>query len=404
MQRRTTPEYAREVPVTHLSTDVAVIGVGAMGSATLWQLAERGVATIGFEQFEPGHDRGSSHGETRIYRTAYLEGPGYVPLAQRAVEHWRRLQELSGESLIEPVGALMIGPGTSPVIVRTLMSIQVHGLDHRLLDAGDIRRQYPAHQVADDDVAIHEHNAGILRPERSIVAAARRAAELGAQLIRHVGVERIEPCADGVRISAGDLSCDARHAVVAAGTWLPKLLPELALPIRVTRQVVGWFRIDRPAWFAPDRFPVFLRDLELDSATADSTFYGFPTTDGLTIKASIHREGEPADPDTLNRTVTAADVSLHQESIRRFLAGVDPEVVRTSVCMYANTPDHDFLIGSPPGLPAITILGGFSGHGFKFAPVIGEAAADLATTGLSDLPVQWLSPTRFLGERALGTA
>lgn len=380
--------------MTYIKTDVVVVGVGAMGSATLWRLSERGVPAVGIERFEPGHDRGSSHGETRIFRTAYLEGPSYVPLAQRAIALWQELERVSGTDLMVPNGGLMLGSRDSDVIIGTMESIRVHRLPHQLLEAHEIRARYPMHRANDGDVAVYEHQAGYLRPELAVKTAAQRAQDLGARIVTGRVAEHIEPRGEGVRIVAGDITCDAGHAVVSVGSWLAKALPDLHLPIHVTRQMATWWPVDNPAPFAPDCFPVFIRDIG-GSVTADSSFYGFPTQDGKTIKVAIHREGATADPDTIDRTVSPDDLAPVQDYIRRFLNGVGTDPVRSSVCMYTNTPDHDFLIGSPAGMPQITLLGGFSGHGFKFASVIGDAAADLATRGSSSYPVEWLSPRRF---------
>jgi sarcosine oxidase len=384
-----------------LTTDVAVIGVGAMGSAALWQLAERGVPAIGFERFEPGHNRGSSHGESRIFRTAYLEGPGYVPLARRAVALWRRLQEVSGVPLMTENGALMLGQEGGSVITATMRSITAHDLPHELLSEDELRARYPQHRVDPGEVAIHENDAGIIRPETAIRAAVARAEDLGARVFRGAVVDRIELGPDRVTVIAGDVVCEAHHAIVSVGTWLGKLLPELGLPLRVTRQLPGWYPIERPELFTLDRFPVFLRDIgdhsrPGDIVASDSTFYGFPTLDGKTIKVAVHREGALADPDNLNRIVTRDDLAEVRSYIETFLNGVGTEPVRTEVCMYANTPDHDFLVGSPPGMHQLTILGGFSGHGFKFSSVMGEVAADLALNGGTQHPVGFLSLDRFL--------
>jgi sarcosine oxidase len=384
-----------------LTTDVAVIGVGAMGSASLWQLAERGVPAIGFERFQPGHSKGSSHGESRIFRTAYLEGPGYVPLARRAVALWRRLQEVSGVPLMTENGALMLGQKDSSVITATMRSIKAYDLPHELLSEDDLRTRYPGHRVDPGEVAIHENDAGFIRPESAILAAVARAEDLGAQVLRGAVVDRIELGPDVVRVIAGDVVCEAHHAIVSVGTWLGKLLPGLGLPLRVTRQLPGWYPIERPELFTPDRFPVFLRDIgdhsrPGDVVASDSTFYGFPTLDGKTIKVAVHREGTLADPDNLDRVVTRDDLAEVRSYIEAFLNGVGTDPVRTEVCMYTNTPDHDFLVGSPPGMHQLTILGGFSGHGFKFSSVMGEVAADLAVHGGTDHPVEFLSLDRFL--------
>jgi sarcosine oxidase len=239
--------------------------------------------------------------------------------------------------------------------------------------------------------------------ELSILTMVARAARRGARVMSGVTVDRIEPHSDGVRVIAGDVTCFAHHAVVSVGVWLTKLLPEVNLPIRVSRQIPGWYPVDRPELFTPDRFPVFYRDLgdhagPDDIVASDNGFYGFPTLDGKTIKVSIHREGPTADPDFIDRTVRLEELERVQEYIRLYLDGVDPNPMRTQVCMYENTPDRDFLIGRPPGMSQITILGGFSGHGFKFAPVIGEIAADLATRGETDRSIGFLAPDRFLAD------
>jgi sarcosine oxidase len=395
------------VNAVELRTDVAVVGVGAMGSATLWQLAERGVPAIGFERFQPGHDRGSSHGESRLYRTAYFEGPDYVPLAQHAVAMWRELERVSGVSLLMPNGALMLGKRDSSVITSTMRSIRAHDLRYELLDEDELRSRYPCHRIGPGDVAILEAEAGIVRPELSISTMVARAEGQGARVMSGVTVDRIEPRSDGIRVIAGDVTCIAHHAVVSVGVWLTKLLPDLKLPIRVSRQIPGWHPVERPELFTPERFPVFYRDLgdhpgTGDVMASDNGFYGFPTLDGKTIKVSIHREGPTADPDLIDRTVRLEELERVQEYIRLYLDGVDPNPMRTQVCMYENTPDRDFLIGRPPGMPQITILGGFSGHGFKFAPVIAEIAADLATRGETDHRVRFLAPERFSADVGLG--
>jgi sarcosine oxidase len=387
--------------MANLTTEVAVIGVGAMGSASLWQLSERGVKALGFERFLPGHSKGSSHGESRIFRTAYLEGPGYVPLARRAVELWRNLQNVSGVTFMTENGALMLGQRESSVITATMRSIKAYDLPHELLHEDELRARYPAHRVDPGEVAIHESDAGFIRPELAVLTAVGRAEDLGARVISHAEVDRIELGPDRVRVIAGDVVCEAHHAIVSVGSWLGKLLPELGLPLRVTRQLPGWYPIERPELFAPDRFPVFLRDLgdhrrAGDVLASDSTFYGFPTLDGKTIKVAVHREGPLADPDALNRVVTREDLAEVRTYIETFLEGVSTDPVRTEVCMYTNTPDHDFLVGSPPGMHQLTILGGFSGHGFKFSSVMGEVAADLALNGRTEHPIEFLSLDRFL--------
>ncbi len=368
---------------------VAVVGLGAMGSATLWQLAARGVPAIGFEQFEPGHDRGSSHGESRIIRTAYFEGEQYVPLARRAFELWERLQRESGAGVLIRTGGLMIGAPGSEVVTGTRHSVETHGLAHEMLDAEEMVRRYPAHRLDGDEVAILEEPAGVLRPERAIRAMAARAAELGALVRTGVTVEQVEETDAGVSVVAGGERYQVDQAVISVGPWLPAFLPGLGRNLTVTRQVMAWLPIADPAAFAPDRFPIFIH--EADSHQA----YGFPTLDGETIKIAIHREGEATDVRTVDRSVHPADLAPIREFVERYLDGVIPTVVRSQVCLYTNTPDGHFMIGPVSDRGRMMVLGGFSGHGFKFAPVIGEIAADLATVGRTLRLVAQFDPQRF---------
>lgn len=379
-----------------MRTDIAVIGLGAMGSASLWRLAARGARAIGFDRFDPPHALGSSHGESRLIRTAYLEGPEYVPLIQRAFALWRELERESGTSLLTQTGALMIGRPDTETITGTLASARRHGLGHELLDPAAVRRRFAQHRLGPDEVAVYEEMAGFLRPEAGVRAALLVAEARGAQVRRHTAVTRIEAGPAGVRITTPDADYQARHAVVAAGPWLDSLLPDLRLPLRVERQVLAWFPVDEPAAFAPERFPVFIHELP-DGRVR----YGVPTLDGRTIKLGVHHEGAITTADEIDREVGPADLSPLQTFVDTHLAGVTPEAVRSQVCMYTNTPDFHFLAGPPDGMSHITLLGGFSGHGFKFAPVMGDIAADLALRGETAYPIGLFAPTRF-GARATG--
>ena len=234
-----------------------------------------------------------------------------------------------------------------------------------------------------------------MRPEAAIAAAVGVAERLGARVHRHTRVDSVEPAGDGVVIRAGGATYRARHAVVSAGPWLGTLLPELGLPLHVERQVLAWFPVPDPAAFAPGRFSVFIRE-----ALGDHSYYGLPTLDGATIKLGLHHAGAATTPDTVDRGVTPADLAPLQEYVRTCLAGVGPAAVRAKVCLYTNTPDEHFLVGAPSGWPALTILGGFSGHGFKFASVLGEVAADLALTGTTAHPIGLFALDRFSATRA----
>jgi len=377
-----------------MDADVAVIGLGAMGSMALWRLAARGARVIGVEQFTPGHDRGSSHGESRIIRTAYFEGPHYVPLLRSAFDLWRLLEGETGADLLTMTGALMIGPINGHLVRGALASARLHGLAHEVLDTAAMRRRYPQHHLRPDDVAVREDEAGFLRPERAIRAAVERAEALGARVERETPIVRMESDGASVIIDAGDRSYCVGHAVVAVGPWLPSFMPTLPVPLRVERQFLSWFPPRDPAAFAPERFPVFMREWP-----AGRLRYGFPTLDGATVKMAIHHEGPSTSVETVDRTVSEGDIDPLRAFLEVCLPDVAPSAVRNDVCMYTDTPDEHFVVGSPPGQPQVTVLSCCSGHGFKFAPIVGDVAADLVLTKQTDHPIGPFALDRFARAR-----
>ncbi len=379
-----------------MDADVIVIGCGTMGSFTLWRLASRGVKALGIEQFEPGHDRGSGHGESRIIRTASFEGANYVPLVQSAFGLWRELEEETGASLLTVTGGLMIGRPDSSLIEGTIRSFHDHGLAHDVLQNAELSERYPQHALEKGEVAVCEEEAGVLRPERSIETAAHRAEDLGARLLRNTTVERLRETSDGVEVEAGGRTYRARRAVVTAGAWTEKLL-DLGLPLVVERQVLAWFAAEEPDLYTPERFPICIHQQD------GWEWYVFPSLDGATVKAAVHHHGQTADPDSLDREVKPEDVEPVSRLVGRGLRGLRKTPVRAQVCMYTNTPDEHFLVGPVPGLERVVILGGFSGHGFKFAPIMGEIAADLSLQGETEHPIEQLSLARFAGNAAAGS-
>jgi sarcosine oxidase len=239
-----------------------------------------------------------------------------------------------------------------------------------------MNRLYPQHQLASGDVAVLDEQAGFLRPERSVAAAAARAEALGARLMTETEVTAINAADGGVVIETSRGRFAAERALVAAGAWTSKLLPQLGLPLVVERQVMAWLAVDDPDSFSPQRFPIFIREL------AGGRFrYGFPTTDGRSIKLAVHHEGTGADPDSIDREVEDADLQPLREFASEQLKGVTGEVFGARVCMYTNTPDERFICASPTGLPGVTVLSACSGHGFKFASVLGDLMAELILDG-----------------------
>jgi sarcosine oxidase len=370
--------------------DAVVIGLGAMGSAALASLARRGCRVIGIERFEPGHDHGSSHGATRIIRQGYFEHPSYVPLVRAAYPLWRELAAEAGEPLINITGIVEIGAPESELVAGTLAASRLHGLTHDVLDAAALRRCFPLIQVPDRYIAVFQPDGGFLRAEPAIRALLARARAAGAVLQTGETVRAIEPSGAGVRVVTTRGVIDAGCAVVSAGAWVKTLLPELPVAIRVTRQVLGWFAPRDPALFAKDRFPVFLLQ------NADGIFYGFPDDGTGSVKVAKHHHADEAvDPDGCDRVVSAADEAMIRSCLAAHLPAANGPRVAATTCLYTMTPDGDFILDWMPGDGRVIVASPCSGHGFKFAPVIGEIIADLVAMGATAHDISRFAIGRF---------
>ena len=374
--------------------DVIVLGLGAMGSAAAWRLAARGMRVLGLEQFGPAHNRGSSHGRTRICRKAYFEHPDYVPLLARTYELWEQLERECAASLFERCGLLLIGDETGPVISGVRRAAREHALDIESVDAIETRRRFPAFQVSDSQTALFERDAGYLRVEQCVQAMQRRAGAHGAELRFDEAAQSWSADGRTARVTTANETHEAGALVICGGAWSGALLRELNLPLQVLRTVQLWFAIDDPVAARPPQFPVF------GWQTDDGFFYGFPTLDGRTAKAAEHG-GEPAPlgPDGLDRDVRPRDVERVWRFLEQHVRGYVRRVVESSVCMYTMTPDEHFIIDRDPRNENVAVAVGFSGHGFKFAPIIGEVLADFAARGRTTLPVEFLGLRRVAAAR-----
>ena len=353
---------------------VAVIGGGAMGAAASWRLAKRGAEVVCFDRFSPPHTNGSTHGESRIIRTAYFEGSFYVPLLREAFTLWRELESVSGSHLLTMTGALYIGGVSSEAVVGAQQSAHEHGLDIDVLSTAELRRRYRGHNPREGDVAVLDRQAGILNPEGAVTA-----------MLGQVPEVRRDHRVDSVDSLAGEFDA----VVMAAGPWTPELIDWL--PLRIERQVHAWLSLGRDAdWFAPDRFPVFIRQTE-----QFGDVYGFPTLDGASVKVGRHHDGDYTDPDHIQRRVGDADLDPLRLMAATYLRGVSGHVRRTLTCMYTNTPDHDFVVDFSPRDRRVLVLSPCSGHGFKFAPVIGDIAADLVLEGSTRRDISHFAASRF---------
>jgi len=381
-----------------MTYDAIVVGLGGMGSAAAYHLAARGVRVLGLEQFTPAHDRGSSHGKTRVTRRAYYEDSAYVPLLLRARELWHALERETGASVLSEVGGLMIGAPESAVVAGSILSATRYGLDHEILDAKELRRRYPPLTPQSHEIALFEREAGFLRPEAAVRAHLDAAARRGAELRFEEKVVGWQPISGGgvvVRTVRGQY--EAAHVVICPGPWAPQVLADLGLPLEVERQLLFWFDpVGGVEPFLPSRFPIFIWEAE-----GAATPYGFPAIDGPNggVKIAFYRApvSEPCTPETIDRGIGEPEIARMRSSIAeripalasRFLAGV--------TCMYTNTPDKNFVIATHPQCAQVSVACGFSGHGFKFCSVVGEIMADLATTGATRHDIALFRPGRFSG-------
>jgi len=369
---------------------VIVIGLGIMGSATAWALARRGVRVVGLEQYAPFHALGSSHGKTRIIREAYFESPEYVPLVQRAYELWDELGERTGRRLLRVTGGVSIGRLDSPFIVGARESAQRHGLAHELLDAQEARKRFPVLALPDDFVALVEGRAGILFAEECWRAFCEDAVRHGAELRFGVRVHGFVLDGEGMTVETDSGRLRADRVVVTAGPWSTTLLADLGLPLEVRRVLVVHVQPDDPTRFRPEVLPIFIMDVP------EGEYYGFPFLPDQGVKFGRHDDGEVCTPESVRRTVTDDEVRWMTGVLERYLPGAAREILMTVTCLYTMTPDSHFVIDRHPEWPQVVFAAGFSGHGFKFASVMGEALADLALEGASRLPIGFLSFRRLV--------
>lgn len=362
-----------------------------MGSSAAYHLARRGQRVIGIDRFSPPHTLGSSHGRSRIIREAYFEHPSYVALVQRAYALWTELEHAAGgKTFFKRTGGLMIGPENGTVVAGTLQSAAAHRLPHELLSAGKLHRQYPAFAPLEDMVGVLDPNAGVLFPEPIIQAQLALAEHHGAELRRETQVQGWERTAQGLELRAGGETIVARQLIVAAGAWAAPLLADLALPLTVERQVLHWFDpVMAPEYFAPKRMPVSMWQLH-----NGTQFYTMPDF-GDGVKIGVHHGGATVTPDTVDRRISESEDAFTYDLLRRFVPFAKGHPQERAVCVYTNTPDHHFIIDRHPGDADILILSPCSGHGFKFASVVGEVAADLLTKGSSHFDLSPFVVGRF---------
>jgi sarcosine oxidase len=373
-----------------MNVDAVVVGLGAMGSATLFELSRRGVRTLGIDRFAPPHTEGSTHGRTRIIREAYFEHPLYVPLVRRAYALWAELERESGRTLFHRTGGLMIGPADGAIVAGAQRSAVEYDVPHELLTADEVRRRWPAYDPPDDHAALFELRAGLLLPEACVETYLDLARRHGAAV--HVG-ERVRGwrAEDGsVAVTTDAATYRAGQVVLTAGAWLGELVPDVALPLTVERQMFHWFEpASRPELHAAARCPLGLWEFERDRMVAT-----FPDL-GDGVKAGVHHEGETTDPDRVRRTTTSQEDAAIRALLRRLMPEAAGQLREARVCLYTNTPDRHFLVDAHPAHERVLLVSPCSGHGFKFASAIGEVVADIVAHGESTFDLAPFRLERF---------
>jgi len=370
--------------------ETIIVGLGAMGSAALHHLASRGVKVLGIDRLETPHIHGSTHGRTRIIREAYYEHPCYVPIVQRAYELWASLEREIGEPLFVQTGGLMIGPPDGELFAGALRSATEHGLAHEILEPAQVHARFPGFRVPEGSRALHEPRAGLLFPEKCVEAHLALAKRAGATIRTGVTVTGWD-ADDGVRVltDAGELR--AKTLILAAGPWLPSLVPDLDLPLEVERQLFHWFEpASHKEWYDAEHSPISLIEY------ADGRFFAtFPDV-GHGVKAGIHHEGAIIDIDDPRAPASDAEGAEMTALLARYLPQAAGRILDRATCVYTNTPDHDFLLDRHPEHPNVIIASPCSGHGFKFASAIGEIVADLVARGESSFDLSPFAISRLL--------
>ena len=365
------------------------MGCGGFGSAAMYHLAKRGLKVLGIDRFHPPHDQGSSHGETRVIRKAYFEHPDYVPLLHRAWDLWEELAEKSDHKLIERRDLLMSGPPGSEVTEGARQSARLHNLPLEDLTHEEAFKRFPMFNMPPDHTVTVESTAGFLRVERCVGAHLDLAQANGALMRCGETVKKISGSAGQLSVQTDQATYSAGAGILTCGAWTGQLLQDYAKLIHVRRKTLFWYPIQNSVWADPVRAPMFFLDLP------EGQFYGLPSIDGRTIKTGEHTGGETVnDPSTLERSILAGDEAPVSRFVEKRLVDIESTFCRSTVCMYSMSPDGHFLFDQLTDMPLV-VAAGFSGHGFKFASVLGEAAAELIQKGRTSLDIEFLSINRF---------
>ena len=381
------------------SFDVIVIGVGSMGSATSYYLAKRGYKVLGLEQFDISHEFGSHAGQSRIIRKAYFEHPGYVPLLERAYENWEALEWETGKQVYYKTGLLYAGNPNNEMIKGVERSAGLYNIDLDQMNIAAAADQFPQFKFPDDFEILFEPEAGFITPEKAIRLYASQAKKNGAVIHSNEKVINWKKDKNIILVKTDKQTYQCDKLIITAGAWAGKMIPGLADKIKVTRQFVAWIKTKNDDQFRLNKFPCWM----ISDDEKHGCYYGFPLLDTekfgepAGLKLAHHFPKEVTDPDKVDRRATENDIQNLNYCLNKYLPGVFDSILHTKICLYANSPDENFIIDKLPDYEEnVSIACGFSGHGFKFASVVGEILADLAIEGISDLPIEFLNANRFV--------
>lgn len=370
---------------------IAVVGLGAIGSMAMWSLAKRGASVTGYDQYAPASNNGASSGETRMFRVAYKEGSEYTPLLLEAIGLWRELQNASGRTIFQQNGSLTIGRRDHETLRSLLVNAAASGIDLEILDRDEMNCRFPQHRLQEDEVGLLDVLGGLLRPEAAVISAVEEAVKRGATVHTGMRVTAVDETPAGVTVTTETGTEIYDKVLVAPGPWASKFLPDLKPLIQPERVVSIWFPTDRPELFSPDRFlPTGRKGNGLDMSA-------FPTVDGTLVKVNLHVPRTLVDDvENWDRVVENSFVEATREVVRRGFNGLSDLAVRRESYVEGFTPDHNPIVGPISAEKRIIVLTGFSGHGFKFSPAMGEVAADLAINETTKRPISQMAPYRAL--------
>jgi len=369
-----------------------VLGTGGVGSAALYHLAKRGADVLGIDQYDPGHDKGSSHGDSRLIRLVYFEHPDYVPLLYSAFTLWRELEQESAQDLLQMTGLLQAGPENGEVINGLVAAADAHNLVIERLDAASANNRFPGLNLKPDQSAIFDRNAGVLKVEACVITHVKLAQKHGARF-KSGRVSGWENKKGSIHVQVDGETLNCKKLIITPGAWAGTLLPAMAPYLTIRKKPLFWFDEHPDTYQQTQGFPVFFVE------DGDHNYYGFPAMNAKGIKVADHQGGQTiADPADLDNTLDEAALANIKSALSQYLPGVGHRLSAHTNCMYTMSRDEHFIVGQYPGCSRVHFVTGLSGHGFKFSTVLGEILADLSTTGATHHPIDFLSPSRFLNQ------